>query len=661
MAARTSQQSYAAFFEDFDEDANVTIPETRTVANVAAKRSKADPQQSGTSTDGASDSGYSSRTAATVGSADSLPTGKRSPPFVQLDTVIANRDIERVRGRPDDREREKSKSKGKDRQSRETNPSTSNGTTSTIHVPNMRRSSSRPAPKRSSSKARKWESTHGRHAPDTCPDCDQYGYHNVPMGAHPLPDPHPVDYGSYMHPQSHGYDIPPSPHPQSYHYPPVATQEIVSSRRDRSNSYHQSRPMSYHAGAMPDMNMYMHMTPSTPAYEQQHGPPISASAYAHYMAPYNMPNGPVAPPHLPHMSYESAPPPPFERPRAASTSRSPEKPTGRRGSMYGTPVVEYPSSPAPHRSDGLQRQPSSREVRVRRESVSQPSTYDPDEDFYRMPPPPLPKGKPPSQVIIPPRRPSARKASTSTSTPTMSRRPEGIDMDDLRAALPLTRVGRKKSREAVLSERRPSAPGKAGIRTTSYHDPGRAARISIENSRRRRSSVYGVEQTKDLDQKQREAEEYQSTRTSRATPLTLDSLVKCRRSHRADSDSGSLRTRTDSSRGSDAKTKSAISRPEDDEITVMIGGLRIGVSKDHIDRQVINLRSGEEGSLELNIEGRRPKRYFLSRSESLSGTGGGAVRREIEESRRLHHDSSSDRASRRSSRSGYSGRGLLES
>ncbi|EER39437.1 conserved hypothetical protein [Histoplasma capsulatum H143] len=585
MAARTSQQSYAAFFEDFDEDANVTIPETRTVANVAAKRSKADPQQSGTSTDGASDSGYSSRTAATVGSADSLPTGKRSPPFVQLDTVIANRDIERVRGRPDDREREKSKSKGKDRQSRETNSSTSNGTTSTIHVPNMRRSSSRPAPKRSSSKARKWESTHGRHAPDTCPDCDQYGYHNVPMGAHPLPDPHPVDYGSYMHPQSHGYDIPPSPHPQSYHYPPIATQEIVSSRRDRSNSYHQT----------------------------------------------------------------------------ASTSRSPEKPTGRRGSMYGTPVVEYPSSPAPHRSDGLQRQPSSREVRVRRESVSQPSTYDPDEDFYRMPPPPLPKSKPPSQVIIPPRRPSARKASTSTSTPTMSRRPEGIDMDDLRAALPPTRVGRKKSREAVLSERRPSAPGKAGIRTTSYHDPGRAARISIENSRRRRSSVYGVEQTKDLDQKQREAEEYQSTRTSRATPLTLDSLVKCRRSHRADSDSGSLRTRTDSSRGSDAKTKSAISRPEDDEITVMIGGLRIGVSKDHIDRQVINLRSGEEGSLELNIEGRRSKRYFLSRSESLSGTGGGAVRREIEESRRLRHDSSSDRASRRSSRSGYSGRGLLES
>ncbi|OAX78405.1 hypothetical protein ACJ72_07287 [Emergomyces africanus] len=401
---------------------------------------------------------------------------------------------------------------------------------------------------------------------------------------------------------------------------------------------------------MPDMNMYMHMVP-TPGYEQ-HGPPISASAY--YM-PHYMPNGPVAPALPSHMTYESAPPPNFDRPRAASTSRAPEKPAGRRASMYGTPVVEYPPSPS-RRSEGLQRKTSSREVRARRESQSQPLTYDPDEDFYRMPPPPLPKSKPPAQVVIPPRRPLPRKAATATSTPIVQRRPEGFDMDDLRAALPPTRLGRKKSREAVLSERRPSAPGKTGIRTTSYNDPERAAKISIENSRRRRSSVYGLEQPKDLDQKQRDAEAYQSSRTARPTPLTLDSLVKSRRSHRADSDSGSLRTRTDSSRGSDAKTKSGISRPEDDEITVMIGGLRIGVPKDNIDRQVINLRSGEEGSLELNIEGRRPKRYFLSRSESLNGG-----RREIEETRRLRHDTSSDRASRRSSRSGYSGRGLLES
>ncbi|EDN07337.1 predicted protein [Histoplasma mississippiense (nom. inval.)] len=648
MAARTSQQSYAAFFEDFDEDANVTIPETRTVANVAAKRSKADPQQSGTSTDGASDSGYSSRTAATVGSADSLPTGKRSPPFVQLDAVIANRDIERVRGRPDDREREKSKSKGKDRQSKETNSSTSNGTTSTIHVPNMRRSSSRPAPKRSSSKARKWESTHGRHAPDTCPDCDQYGYHNVSMGAHPLPDPHPVDYGSYMHPQSHGYDIPPSPHPQSYHYPPVATQEIVSSRRDRSNSYHQSRPMSYHAGAMPDMNMYMHMTPSTPAYEQQHGPPISASAYAHYMAPYNMPNGPVAPPHPSHMSYESAPPPPFERPRAASTSRSPEKPTGRRGSMYGTPVVEYPSSPG-----------SASQRWIAATAFLTGSSCFPI--FTACLPPHSPKANPrlrssfPLVDHLPAKRPLQHPLR-----PCHDAQKASIWMTFVQPFLQPESAGKCPEKPSCPSDD-PARLGKQASEPPPTTILGERPASRLRTARRRRSSVYGVEQTKDLDQKQREAEEYQSARTSRATPLTLDSLVKCRRSHRADSDSGSLRTRTDSSRGSDAKTKSAISRPEDDEITVMIGGLRIGVSKDHIDRQVINLRSGEEGSLELNIEGRRPKRYFLSRSESLSGTGGGAVRREIEESRRLRHDSSSDRASRRSSRSGYSGRGLLES
>src|SRR5207249_5919330 len=89
MSSKTSPKTYAAFCEEFDEDANVILPGTRMVANTTAQRSKSDLRLSGTSTDGASDSGYSSRTAATVGSGGSLASGKRSPPSVQLDTALA--------------------------------------------------------------------------------------------------------------------------------------------------------------------------------------------------------------------------------------------------------------------------------------------------------------------------------------------------------------------------------------------------------------------------------------------------------------------------------------------------------------------------------------------------------------------------------------------
>ncbi|PGH04329.1 hypothetical protein AJ79_07109 [Helicocarpus griseus UAMH5409] len=648
MSSNTSQ--YAAYFEEFDEDANDILPDTRTVANVAAKRSKPDIQTAGTSTDGASDSGYSSRTAATVGSADSLPTGKRSPNFAQLD-AIANRELERARGRPDNREKENPKTKAKDKESRESNlkPSHSNGAPAQAKM----RSASRPAPKRSSSKSRKWDLSNGRNASGACfcPECDQQDYSNMGMGH--SSDHHPMDYSTYMNPQPHVYDIPPSP--QSF-YQPMGAHEVVSSRRERPTPYHPNRPLSFHGG-MPDMsNMYPQMTPSS-AYE--HGPPLSASAYAHYPAPY-MSGGPVIT-HPNQMSYDSAPPPSLERPRprAVSTSRSPEKISGRRASMYGTPVVEYAPSPSNH-SDALQRKSS----RARRPSQPQPPSYDPDEDYYRqMPPPPLPKSRPTQVILSQPSRPTPRKAVTTNNTPTMKRRSQAaFDVEELRQSLPPvqvpTRQGREKSRDRMPLERRPSARGKSSVRTASYHDSSRDTRVSVESSRRRRSSVYGLEQSRDLDQLQREVEEYQA-RTSKPVPLTLDTLVKSRRAdHRADSDSGSLRTGTDSSRGSDSRTKSGAGRTDDDNVTVLvIDGVTIGIPKGSRDRRTINFTSGDDGErIELNIGGgRRESQYIASRSDTLS-----SGRREIEDVRRLRHESSSDRASRRSSRSGYSGRGLLE-
>lgn len=182
-----------------------------------------------------------------------------------------------------------------------------------------------------------------------------------------------------------------------------------------------------------------------------------------------------------------------------------------------------------------------------------------------------------------------------------------------------------------------------------------------EDERRRRTSVYGVERPRDLEQKQRDAEEYQAARASRATPLTADALAR-RTAHRVGSESGSSTNRSEnSSRGSDSKTKSGSgvgSRHDDDKnsISMTIQGVKIDFSGDHRERRKINVRAGEEGALEFNIEGgRRAKKYIMSRSDSTSASG----RKEIEDVRRVRDDWKSDRASRRSSRSTYNGR-LLE-
>ncbi|KAL1954281.1 hypothetical protein VTO42DRAFT_1423 [Malbranchea cinnamomea] len=656
-------QTYAAFCEEFDEDANDVIPDTRRVANIAARRSRPELKPASRSADGASDSGYSSRTAATAGSGGSSLTSGTD--HTSLDAHITNRAMDRLQDLVNEEERARPRVKAKDKRDH----SDAKALQSTA-----RRASSRPPLLRSASKSRKRGSATGSRNACMCWDCERNrleraGYQ--PPTVHPGVDPRSMDPMNYgPHASGHGFEVPPSP--QAPRYPPIINQENYPAppgppapRPQRSNSYHtQNRPMSYHGGAVPEVGMsYLHMGHPV-AYSQNHGhgPPLSASAYSNtfFASPYMGSEPQMAQPSqspydptydAPQLMYERS-----SRRRATSTSRSPDKPTARRPSVYGPPVVQYVKSSKAYYGEP-ERMPS-RERRARRQS----QVYDPDEDFYRMPPPPPPqqKPKPPPQVIPIPnqRRPSVRKSTTTPNTPTVDR-DMSLEMAEVKAALP--RIGRKESRDPVSPERRPSMPppSRNRVRTTSYHDPARAARVVTESSsRRRRPSVYALEQaTEDLEKKQREAEEYQAARTPRLAPLTADSLRKVRR---ADSDSDSQDSRTDSSRGSDSQTRygSGVgsTRVEDDSITMIIGGVKIDFPADSVDNRRINVRSGEEGAIELNIEGRRPRRYILTRSDSTSASG----RREIEDVRRIRDDNRSDRDSRRSSRSGYSGRGLLE-
>ena len=179
--------------------------------------------------------------------------------------------------------------------------------------------------------------------------------------------------------------------------------------------------------------------------------------------------------------------------------------------------------------------------------------------------------------------------------------------------------------------------------------------MTVENSssRRRRPQVYYNYDHSDMEDKQREAEEYQAVRSGRPMPLTTDALVNAKVSQGLESDSGSQKTR--SSHGSDSRTQSGSAggyRLDDENNIVMtMNGVTMSIPQDSVGGQTISVRAGETGALELNFEGgRRPKKYLPFHSDYSGGS----------DSRRSPEDRRSDRASRRSSRSTYGSRGVYD-
>lgn len=630
MSARVP---HAAFCEEYDEDTNVTLPETRKVANAAAKRSKSDLRPAETGVDVASDSGYSSRTAATVNSGQSVPSGRKSPTALKLDPPLKGPDKEKLR--------ESRKEKGKEMEGR---PVVADDRVSLA----SRRSSSRPpSHHRSPSRPRRRESV--RHHPETCWECQQGLY----PGSPPV-ELRSIDYPYYYPHPPPAPDYPPSP--KSTRFPPLYVPDVHVSqggrRSRRSNSYHSSsRPVSFH-GVTPEMGMYS----MVPMSHYEHGPPLSASAYA------NAPTFP--PPPFPQQPQyygrsDAVPQSPYDRPRERSRSRTREPKSRRRASVYGPPIVDY-APPTPTYEDGapLERRPS----REHRSRIPSPS-YDRDEDYYRMPPPPS-KPKPPPQVIQKRRPDPLRKPAPTTVAPPARRLSQSLDLSDLEDALPDDRPLRKVSRETIVPERSRSVLNGRRRRTTSYHESSRSSRSSVEDSRRRRLSVYDYE-PRDIEQKQREAEEYQAARSGKTVPLTADALSKAKSAHRPDSDSESQQSRSTSSRGSDVRTRdgSGVGSKYDDDsrrsknkLVMTMNGLEMSIPQDQMGGKRINLKTDEQGAVVMKIAGRRPKKYLRSRSDHASTSG----RTDIEDYRRARDDRRSDRASRRSSRSTYGRRRLLE-
>lgn len=624
-----------ATVEDFDEAAHDIVPDSRQVANTAAKvhtrsdlRSPAEPL-----IDGASDSGYSSRTAATANSTQSGPSGGKSPPVLhKLD--MPKRERERV----DVARRSSSR---KERKDKEHARPVRDETVQMGAYPHPHHHAAAHVP-RSSSKSRRRDDI--RYYPD-------YGY-ETPSGHYPPStpiDPRAMEYPYYVN-RPPVPDYPPSSPQTSRWLPSGAIEQYHASRPsgrpNRSNSYrgayHQERPMSFHG--MPPV-MY-HPPPSM--YQYEHGPPPSSSAFVN--TPYSSSPSVGFETGSYYAGSEYAAPAEYMRERSRSRTREPSRP--RRSSMYGTPVEDV----FPQWDDGepLEQWPSReapppRESRGRNHVKMAPER---DEDYYKMPPPPPPVPKQKAQIHQV-KRPQPHKAqttndirSTRRSSKTMDR---SMDMSELAAALP-DYTHRRLSREARLPERSHSL--RDNRRSTSYHDNARGVQVAVENSRRRRTQQYYDEDrgsTDDLEDREREVERYQAQKAGRpatAMPPSTEALLP-KLATGAGSDNGSQKSRSNSSRGSGSNS-------ENKNMTFTLKGMTIGFTEEAVAGKSINIRAGDTGDVHLNIAGGRKPQQYLTGGPSYSSHTGGKGQRELEDvPRRARNDSRSERSSHRTSRSSY--------
>lgn len=655
-AGRAPQPAYV---EEFDEDAHDIVPDSRhsahATANTAVKISSRLDQRFPAEPliDGASDSGYSSRTAATANSTQSGPSGGRRPPVpIKLDMPKQRTELARKNSSRRDRkekERELVRPEHVEKQMG-THPHQH------AHV------------QRSSSKSRRPDSAHIRYPPPELYYEGSRYYHQQPSTPAERP---PMDYQYYIgRPPMPDYAS--SPHTSRYGY---AVEEIhrASGRPHRSNSYrggmyHPERPMSMHGGMMgpPPTPMYHHQS-----HYYEPGPPLASSAYVHY--PYG--SSPYSGSCYAGSDYG----PPSDYPRERSPSRTREIPmqprTRRPSSVYGPPPMDQTVFPdweepepmdrwapeelpqemprEPRRERGVPRD-YNREVHpdAPRGRATKPAR---DEDYYRMPPPPPPlPSKHKAQVHQVKRPEPSRRTQTGQAIPSQRRQSRtSMDMSDMVAALP--EYSRRVSRETRPERSHNLRDHK---RSTSYNDSFRGTQVAVESSsRRRRPPTRYYEDggstgtADDLEDREREAEQYQARQSGRTNtmPASAEALL-AKSVVGAASDNASQKSRSNSSHGSGS------GNAESKNMNLTVNGLTIGFSEESVAGQNISICAGKTGRVKLQIAGeRRPKQYLMNGS-SYSDQTGRSGRRELEDApRRSRDDRRSDRVSRRSSQSTYGG------
>ncbi|GLA13934.1 hypothetical protein AnigIFM62618_011352 [Aspergillus niger] len=124
--------------------------------------------------------------------------------------------------------------------------------------------------------------------------------------------------------------------------------------------------------------------------------------------------------------------------------------------------------------------------------------------------------------------------------------------------------------------------------------------------------------------------------------------------------SGSIRDRRRSTsyHDSDASTQNSsgvdTDRPEEDNnIIKTLNGVTMSFPQESVGLKRVSVRTGDTGGVQLNIEGKRPRKYYLPAGSDYTGS---VASQGLESSRHDQTDRRSDRASRRSTRSTYTSR-----
>ncbi|KAL9129576.1 MAG: hypothetical protein Q9217_001996 [Psora testacea] len=585
----SGSQPHPAYCEEYSEEAQTTVPETKQSANIAAKRSK--PVH-----DEFSDSGYSTNTHGTLGS--SLNSKLEAAQSNAQQAAAVGRDAPATTATKASQSRAQSPTKD---------------TSKKIELRSRRDGN---APKKDCSCDKCLAA-----ARRTAPPLDIYGPPNHILAQPRKRTPAPPS------PQSRRGQLPPDAPPLHEHIRPRAA---TSSR---------ALPISFHEGTAPNSTFMSHPA-SQPIYierqpSSRHStiypfpPPSYPPQQTSYFQP--APPPPVAPAGAPQEFYPPMPLPyevnsqPQLRPRPQQWNS--ELHLSRPQSIYyGSPPIVQPAEPI-YKTIEPSHPPLERQISRRKRRTSLREAHSaPDQDRKRMLPPPLP----PSRIDTKSRqeqRPAIRHATTtSAACHELRHRVSGYDSTEGRVS---KHNSRKPSFDEDARSRRPSLARSSKTsdeKTVSFEAVERDMnRLKLEEASaksRRRSSVYGHES---LEQLEGSVEAYQASKgamRSQAFMPTHEEVMRLmRKKTNPSSETGSRASaHSKGSRGSreDSDTKPHKSldqkpsndvnaRNDSDRFALRFNPEGINVKmQGGIEGRAINLRKSKDGDgdIELSIESR---------------------------------------------------------
>lgn len=647
---------HAAYCEEYNEDAHTTIPETRQSANVAAKRSKPDVLKTRlpeAARDEFSDSGYSSRTGATLGSGDSSLASKTDavPLDAGMDVAGGNKP-----GVMSHREGQSPPHSFQKPALRRTDSKARGGPRQQKDYDSQERGAKIHQSAKSPEKGHLASSNAVKQASKP-----QLEVSTKPASAKPLP-------------------------PSLNHQVPIPQPAQVRPRATTSQSYRTGRPASFHAGITPQI-LYtppLYMPPgaySCPAPPQPAHPSQTAAYFVPQQSPAHTQQYQLQPslyepqPRPPTRQWTSVQPQPYSHPliyNPAPALNYTQRPTY---SQRTAPTQHITQTPIAQTID---------------QSIPRERRYSRNEDYSKMLPPPIPQKN--ASEAHQQQRPSIRHASTTLAT---LRRRSGLskDYEDNPKVPPSPQKEkpslREPSRRPPVSTR-PSGTSSNNSAVSTHAIERDIARLSIDTERaakqKRRISYHGHESHRDLE---RSVEAYQASTGTAMPTMAADSLNLVRKKTTSSNTSSRISGSGRGSReGSDVKHRSSMDRRggsevkthnDNDGLTMRFNashGVNVDLKGGSVEGRTISLRQsrdGGDGEMEFSIGAKSSKTSSKSESREKSrkkySLFGGSSIREVEPASstgRPSRDAKADEESKsrgrkiagsRSRRSSRSGRG----